>query len=922
MFRNRLDLTSRICTFPFTQIELYEKDYICELSKQKDVIKYRKYYNKEFIQKVYLNLNLNNRINNLDEINLLFEKFYPRLELNKSKNIYEYYMNVLSKLSKSFICHRNGKIAFKYWVSEGEEEFIGPYSGINKIAFWNSLNRIFTTDLLVCKYLIDNEMYEERFLEGYYSTIMLEDIQLEQVLKKGVAETHIHRNASINFYISWQNIMDLTGKNKSFFKEELFSNEILGKKIGLQNYVQGIAICRLIMAYFLKTEANNITFDKYVFENYKKGNEWQNKNYKESNDWEKIYNLLQDIEEGNIIEEEKYEFSDLWNNILKEFNIDSNQDLGIEEIKKDILCNISNGDRYLSTSMENIFIFKCMKYIIYTDYNDEFFNKIFFQYVRIKNEVFQTKVQNNLIKGLINFKDYFKRSKQYKKIDKSFTDKEYWRLILGNQLQNKNLQKLEMRAGISSGSEEKIKKSTKKVLSSFLEAYRDILEEIEKKDERHIIPQIGLVFHLQKTTDKYESEKCWLNYIEGTNEYKELYFEEHRNIYMRQINALNEIREEIKGISDYIVGIDAASSENDTEPWVFAPIYDKARDSKKNKLFYNDDKNSRIKTLGFTFHVGEDFRHLLTGLRRIDEVITHFKFHAGDRIGHGIALGINVKKWANNNKVIILPRIEYLENLLWVWGIYKDGYYNNSFDILYLEQEIMKQAESIYQVIDGITVYNLWKAYRNKFKNFNVNRDLVSGNKYNQNRECLLLCKFANYEKSMFWNEEKLSHAQHCKCYLERMLEPIQVEIKNYDIKMIEQIQKIVCRKVSTQAIVVETNPSSNVAIGEVESIFEHYIYNLNNRGLNEDSGIENSIIISINSDDPSVFNTNISNEFSYIFYSLQEKGYSREDILSWIDKIRQYGMDSSFIENRYTNISEIRDLIKEVDEIIEKLKS
>ena len=148
------------------------------------------------------------------------------------------------------------------------------------------------------------------------------------------------------------------------------------------------------------------------------------------------------------------------------------------------------------------------------------------------------------------------------------------------------------------------------------------------------------------------------------------------------------------------------------------------------------------------------------------------------------------------------------------------------------------------------------------------------------------------------------------------------VEIKNYDIKMIEQIQKIVCRKVSTQAIVVETNPSSNVAIGEVESIFEHYIYNLNNRGLNEDSGIENSIIISINSDDPSVFNTNISNEFSYIFYSLQEKGYSREDILSWIDKIRQYGMDSSFIENRYTNISEIRDLIKEVDEIIEKLKS
>ena len=75
--------------------------------------------------------------------------------------------------------------------------------------------------------------------------------------------------------------------------------------------------------------------------------------------------------------------------------------------------------------------------------------------------------------------------------------------------------------------------------------------------------------------------------------------------------------------------------------------------------------------------------------------------------------------------------------------------------------------------------------------------------------------------------------------------------------------------------------------------------------------------MVSINSDDPSVFNTNVSNEFAYIFYSLQEKGYSREDILLWIDKIRKYGMDSSFIKDRKLEKEHILD---EIEGIIKKL--
>lgn len=436
-------------------------------------------------------------------------------------------------------------------------------------------------------------------------------------------------------------------------------------------------------------------------------------------------------------------------------------------------------------------------------------------------------------------------------------------------------------------------------------------------------PQIALVFHLQKVKDKYEYEKCWVDF--ENNEYKKLYYREHREVYKKQIHELNWVRENYIGLSDYIVGLDAASSENDTEPWVFAPIYEKARDSKKRNLIYrNINELKRIKSLGFTFHVGEDFRHIVTGLRRIDEVITHFKFHAGDRIGHGIVLGIDVDKWIRNNQVVTLPRIEHLENMIWIWGLYKDGYYDKAFDMTYLEQEIMVQAEKIYGSIEGITTYVLWNVYRNKFKEFNPNKNLLEG----KNNDLLgfreevsdskLFCKYSKKENRVVWNIETLTHANHCVCYLKKMLEPIQIEIKKIDNRLFKNLQKIVCNKISTKAIVVETNPTSNLAIGQIESIFEHYIHSLNNRGLSNYREEENSIMVTINSDDPSVFNTNVSNELAYIFYSLEEKGYDRENILLWIDKVREYGIYSSFIEDKELNIIS---KIKEIEKIIAELK-
>lgn len=893
MFSSKIELMLRIISLPLTAYSLCSEDYIKKLYEAENIKDYKKIYIENVIQNIYRELHKYNLISNLDEVNLLFEKFYSYYNMKEHSSLNNYYLEIISKLAKCFICHRNGKLAFKYWESENEESFIGPYGGINKAVMWNLLNRILNTDVIVIKYLQDNEMDDEKYLEGYYNSIALEDIVLEKILQKGIAETHIHKGAGINFYISWSQLMsNVSNENaKSIYRDELYNDDILNLNYNLADKVKKIAISRVLMASFLDEKSqleSNASFIKYV-----------NSKFENNINIKKILSMIFNLKDNSI----EYDINRCWEYILEELNISLYLDNDIKSnlIDEDIINKIFNSD--VNTNIENIFLMRSLNYI--KSHNDKDFNTLFWQYIRVKNQVLELKVQGSSIKGLENFVKYYSRSTDIATYDQ----KEYWKMLMNIQLQSNHIKKLEFRTGFGKGkSKGEIEKSIKKIVKSFFEAYLDILENPRYSDFDY--PNIGLVFHMIKTLDKSNPEKCWKNYKNQQHHYKnEISYKDIQEKYLRQVTILNEIREEIPNISDFIIGIDAASIESNTEPWVFAPVYRKARDSKSNKLFVC---SNRLKNLGFTYHVGEDFRHLVTGLRRIDEVLEHFSFHSGDRIGHGIALGVNIETWAKNNHVVTMHRIEYMENLLWIWGLYKDGLYSNEFDLGYLELEIMKQAEEIYSKTDGITVYNLWKAYQSRFKEFEIS-DKFSFTKARKNNS--IFCKHVDNIHAISWNEDKLRKTYHCKCYLAKMMEPIQIKVMNEDIDRFKKIQDIIIKKVNDKGIIVETNPTSNSVIGSVEDIFNHYIHNLNR--IDKFKFTNHNVMVSINSDDPSVFNTNVSNEFAYIYYSLQDKGYGREDIISWIDNIRKMGMDSSFIDDNNIPLNVFKDNIKK---ILEKL--
>lgn len=55
--------------------------------------------------------------------------------------------------------------------------------------------------------------------------------------------------------------------------------------------------------------------------------------------------------------------------------------------------------------------------------------------------------------------------------------------------------------------------------------------------------------------------------------------------------------------------------------------------------------------------------------------------------------------------------------------------------------------------------------------------------------------------------------------------------------------------------------------------------------------------MVTVNSDDPMIFNTSSENELAYIYHAMNYRGYGKESVLEWVDKVRQFGMDSSFTQ-------------------------
>lgn len=898
----------------------------------------------------YLEARSRSGIQSYDDILMLCEFYYPFMEVEKNEGIAEdgiseCYFNNLSRIASSLLTYRDGIVAIRFWNTD-EGDMFHSLDVFDKVQIWNVLCRVMVPDVLIAAFAVECGLSMDA-LHGQKPYISLADKLLVKTLQKGMAENHLHFNAGFDYEAIWLKAMNV-GR---LYRQDKEAGDA-GKENG--GRIWAAAIFRMLSAEFFMDGTGRDNAERSNFVSWIKKNE-------DAEALAILRALLTGEARGGM--SKRADQCEWLYALATSSERNGGRDCLLEGVYQE--C------QEFKVSSEFLLLFHAFEHCKKHP-EDGCFKKIFLQYLRIKNEWFQNKQQSGMVPGLRHFQQYFAEAKQAEV--SMGGNGELAMDVFRAQARQTYLKKLEIRiapqidfhmlSGANGrGDKGYIKEKLCKQLSGVFSLYRRYLLEsvmgLKKANEQldlerqkmqrgkfsykgelksvyeengggtggFSIPTLGVVYHLLKAEN--------LDYVSGFSCARAISKTSGANIghrfFLREAMAevtetMEELRGEVSFLNEYLVGLDAASDENAMEPWMFAPAYNRMRSRKKTKPIMrmrgeNAAQYSAVQNVGFTYHVGEDFRHVASGLRHVDEVMERFHYKAGDRLGHAIVLGTDIGKWVEKHAIAVLPLGEYLDNLLWIWG--KSAYDGVTLSIQFerLEREILRRAREIYGNRGGeITVMMLYEAYKKKFLERHreiINRLNERMDRKGEKKEARGCCKHMGCDCEACegdrhpWDEEKLVYANYCPVFEENRSKVIQYAIKENDVAVFKELQEHLLQKIEQRGIYIETNLTSNVVIGGMEDMRDHPIFRMN---VLPSAG--HHVMVTVNSDDPVVFNTNVENELSYIYHAMGHGGHAKEDILNWIDKIRQNGMDASFIQREKDPVT----LLKEVSGILDDL--
>lgn len=324
-------------------------------------------------------------------------------------------------------------------------------------------------------------------------------------------------------------------------------------------------------------------------------------------------------------------------------------------------------------------------------------------------------------------------------------------------------------------------------------------------------------------------------------------FYELRNKLDKRTEALESFLASKDDFSKKIVAIDAASSEFDTPPEVFAPYFRRLREAGVTH---------------FTYHAGEDFYHVLSGLRAIYEAVEFCDLKQSDRIGHATAAGINIEDWYKSIKDgFCISKSEWMDNLV--------------FAVSFIES---RQIEELYETVP-LLIFKIEKMFSEIYgeslnfaqieKLWNLRAEKLNSDKIKQSGLEKFIEKYYSYDFLKKKNEEVL--------YMS--------DIEYLSVENINIFQKEILKYLHEKEIIIETLPTSNFRIGFYDNFSSYQLFNWFDL-FEKDVPLPPIII---GTDDPGIFSTNISNEYALIYcYLVYEKNKNRNKVLEFIKILNQ----------------------------------
>jgi len=394
-----------------------------------------------------------------------------------------------------------------------------------------------------------------------------------------------------------------------------------------------------------------------------------------------------------------------------------------------------------------------------------------------------------------------------------------------------------------------------------------------------------------------------------------------RQTVFKETRAIVFAKEKSKKYAKLLIGIDAANDELFTRPEVFAPHFRWARDRYASIVHNPEFDIGTIKPyqtisapLQITFHAGESFDHVLSGLRYVDEAIEFCEMRSGDRIGHGLAMGIDIQNWCEMLEAdLSLSQGTWLDNVVWMKQVLSADNTVGQNVMRYLDQTIAHLSRVIYQVsINDIELHDAWKfrseepstairsleaffetSLKKKCESLNAPADSDTP----LEKKCVLLNASTNsstpnaYDIWQTYHFDATSRYHYAQTYTLN----IDASLKHNWIHALEKCQQFMIRKLVDKQIAIEVNPTSNLRIGSFYRMEEHPIFKWHPICPKDGQIIPD---LTINADNYSVFQTTLPLEYAYLAQAAKNLGHSENDIEHWLDTLRANGFKYSFINN------------------------
>ena len=792
-------------------------------------------------------------------------------------------------------------------------------------------------DLLVCAFLVNRDYRNLIKRKDFTWPVILrtDNSELYTILGEGIAENHNHLNGgTLSFQITWCRLMNYPEQIRkeliSFRDGNLTYGIHRGSREGIMDLYEILELAALLRSILFRC----LHRDAFINDDSRRRlTDHRSTGFLHGNS--AFHESLTFSGEQAFGEEYRSFWGERGNNILERIVGSLRIDYGV---KLNVMGHSSycldyalepefaqqhadSGVRLLIG--ERAFLYRCMQECLSENGFTAFEKKLFYLYIVLQCKFRSEMIQNNMQVGFKNFQHYQNRKGDTWYYTPYFS--EAVRLALNNRLSAEQIISLEGRMVPDRSPRENIRilklYDTAKRFNDCREslAMNRSLYEFDSDTEWRQFSNAPwfYVFHFIKRRDDrpLRGPSFWMIQCRHEN---------LRQTVIEQARALADALNTSPYFRSRVRGIDAASNEFLCRPEVFAVAYRFLDAMQTDWNALNDGMQDSVPIrLGKTFHAGEDFLDIVEGLRAIDEAVEFLHLDSGCRIGHALALGVDVEvHYHKKHLVVVTTQQERLDDLVWLLFRSKELGVTIPYS---LEASLTGEANHLFRDIYGTAVNsNGWECnlqdYRYSMKLRGDDPSVYQTRRYVPPR--MSGDEIVRYYVDT--TDEILEHyrvneriAGMCYYYQYGIEEAI-CGSRTYTFKVTEEyrtlmyaVQKAMMEEVGRKRIIIECNPSSNVLIGTFGDYRLHPVFRFNNRHLDRYKRSESNpsndcqqpqMHVSINTDDLGVFDTTLEFEYALIYEALTDPDNNTmypfsgdRDVMEYIENLRKMGIRATF---------------------------